>query len=948
MPETLTEPCPVCGSLLDVTGAKIFASRTCPVCSAAINVQRTFGHYELLGVLGHGGQGIVYRASDTTLNREVALKLLRAEHSLDPEFIKQFEAEAQVTASINHPNVVRVFSSGADEGHVYLAMELVSGGTMDDLMEKLKRVPEARALEIGIEIAQGLRAGYANGLIHRDIKPGNILFSENGTAKVVDFGLALFFEQEAEASGEIWGTPYYLSPERLNRVPEDFRSDIYSLGATLFHAIAGRPPFEAEDASHVALKHLSTQAVSLQSFAPTVANSTAYVINRTLLKDPDARQQSYDEFIEQLQFAREEAFARAKAGGQQQQKSRVVLDNAEGERAKSWITITTLILLVAGLAVGAMLLKKAILGGDESAVVQPGQTAATSVEGFGPGWKEAQQSLFAGSYQKAAEAFSALAGKHAKGTPEQAWAIVHQALAAQLSNGSGAAATVLGQLDDGSTQVSKFFGKEIAPRLAGAAAVPATTARDFSNDNHQALGALFLGLKDYDLGVVEDARSLISQFTRMEPGPAVAWLAEYKKFGNPMQAEFTTYGLAADAWRTASTPQQRDQALAALRTLPGKLPPRSKLIPQARKALADAEKTVAEARQAMLKKNLATSGKLTSSEPKPDKEGAPEFALDGDPSTKWKDGKAGPKWLAVEFPSNTTISRWVVRHAGSAPAGKTEENTVDFTLQSSADGQNWNDVDSVTDNHFSTTDRIIPPLSERHVRVLITKATDTPNDTSARIFELQLGEAAEQPKAGYAPGDNVATRFSPASPFVTGPIGSVGAAGGVQFDEKKKLYTVSGSGADIWTKDDAFQFAWMPMKGDGELVARVLKLEKKHEWTKAGLMIRSALTKNAAHGLAAFGPDGKGQFLSRKQAGEVTEGPQKIGLALPRWLKIARQGATITSYESSDGQKWNELGRQTLAGLGEVAYIGLAVCSHADGQTAAAEFSDVTPGKAQP
>src|SRR6201999_346576 len=133
----------------------------------------------------------------------------------------------------------------------------------------------------------------------------------------------LFFEQSAQQTGEIWGTPYYLSPERLNRVAEDFRSDIYSLGATLFHAIAGRPPFEAEDASHVALKHLRSQAVSIQAFAPDVSNATAYVINRTLAKNPAERQQSYDEFIEQLQFAREEALARAGGGGQQ--KSRVVL-----------------------------------------------------------------------------------------------------------------------------------------------------------------------------------------------------------------------------------------------------------------------------------------------------------------------------------------------------------------------------------------------------------------------------------------------------------------------------------------------------------------------------------------------------------------------------------------------------------------------------------------------
>ena len=375
MPEIQTEYCPACGSLLDVTGAQIFAERTCPVCATPIHVRRSFGQYELLQVVGHGGQGVVYRAVDNTLNRFVALKLLRTECSGDPEFVRQFESEAQVTASINHPNVVRVYSFGADDGHVFLAMELVANGTLDELMEKLGRAPEMRALQIGIEIARGLKAGFEMGLIHRDVKPGNILFAEDGTTKVVDYGLAMLFEQQAQATGEIWGTPYYLSPERLNRLVEDFRSDIYSLGATLFHAIAGRPPFEAKDASHVALKHLRSQAVSIQAWAPHVCNSTAYVINRMLLKNPDERQQSYDELIEQFQFARDEALARMRVGGNTPRKARVVIDDARSQKALSWFTVAILIVLVAGLVFGGMLIMKLMKAADENnkpVPVQPG------------------------------------------------------------------------------------------------------------------------------------------------------------------------------------------------------------------------------------------------------------------------------------------------------------------------------------------------------------------------------------------------------------------------------------------------------------------------------------------------------------------------------------------------------------------------------------------------
>ncbi len=360
MPEIQTESCPACGSLLDVTGAQIFAERTCPICSSQIHVRRSFGQYELLNIVGHGGQGVVYRAVDNTLNRFVALKLLRTEYSSDAEFVRLFESEAQVTASINHPNVVRVFSFGADDGHVFLAMELVANGTLDELMGKIGRVPEVRALQIGIEIVKGLKAGFEQGLIHRDVKPGNILFAEDGTTKIVDYGLALLFDQQAQETGEIWGTPYYLSPERLNRSAEDFRSDIYSLGATLFHAISGRPPFEAQDASHVALKHLRAHAVSIQAWAPHVCNSTAYVINRMLLKNTDERQQSYDELIEQMQFARDEALTLLRAGGKAQEKARVVIDDAKSQKALSWFTVAILIMLLAGLVFGGMLLMKLI------------------------------------------------------------------------------------------------------------------------------------------------------------------------------------------------------------------------------------------------------------------------------------------------------------------------------------------------------------------------------------------------------------------------------------------------------------------------------------------------------------------------------------------------------------------------------------------------------------
>ncbi|MDD5351491.1 MAG: serine/threonine-protein kinase, partial [Chthoniobacteraceae bacterium] len=307
----LLHTCPSCGTVLDVSDVELFTQVHCPSCGLLQRVRSRFDHFELIEEIASGGMGTVYRAMDVNLNRVVALKLLRKEYSEDADYIVKLGTEAKLTASVTHPFVVKVFSFGCDQSVYYIAMELVDKGSLDDLMALQGKVAEAQVLEIGLQVAQGLRAAYRVGLIHRDVKPGNILFADAHTAKIVDFGLALPLEQAKEGETEIWGTPYYVAPEKLNHEPEDFRSDIYSLGGTLFHALAGRPPFEAENASLVALKHLKSQVVSLQAFAPDVSSPTAYVINRMQARKPEDRYASYDELIEHLEYARSELLGSA-------------------------------------------------------------------------------------------------------------------------------------------------------------------------------------------------------------------------------------------------------------------------------------------------------------------------------------------------------------------------------------------------------------------------------------------------------------------------------------------------------------------------------------------------------------------------------------------------------------------------------------------------------------
>lgn len=230
-PEQLLQPCPNCATLLDVGEEEPFAQVHCPICGTAIRVRRQFNNFSIEEVLGAGGMGAVYKAIDLNLKRPVAPKLLKKEYSADATYIAKFETEARITASINHPHVVKVFSFGSDHGLFYIAMELVDKGSLDDLINLQNRVAEVQVLEVGVQIAEGLQAAHKKGLIHRDVKPGNILFADAHTSKIVDFGLALLMAHEAEERGEVWGTPYYVAPEKLNKEPEDFRSDIYSLGA---------------------------------------------------------------------------------------------------------------------------------------------------------------------------------------------------------------------------------------------------------------------------------------------------------------------------------------------------------------------------------------------------------------------------------------------------------------------------------------------------------------------------------------------------------------------------------------------------------------------------------------------------------------------------------------------------------------------------------------------
>ena len=289
--------------LLDISEMLPLTVVECPGCANAITVLQRFGQFRLESLLGTGGMGAVYKAFDVALQRHLALKILQRNWSHEALLTAQFEKEASLTARVNHPNVVRVYSTGKAHGMFYIAMELVDRGSLDSLMEEKGRLPEADVLQVGIQVAEGLEAANRAGLIHRDIKPGNILFGENGRAKIVDFGLALQSNQTESALGEIWGTPFYVSPETLAAQPEDLRSDMYALGSSLWHALTGAPPYPSTSTSVHELLHLKKRPLDLAQTFPGLHPRTAAALNRTVSPAPEDRFSDYATLASELRAA---------------------------------------------------------------------------------------------------------------------------------------------------------------------------------------------------------------------------------------------------------------------------------------------------------------------------------------------------------------------------------------------------------------------------------------------------------------------------------------------------------------------------------------------------------------------------------------------------------------------------------------------------------------------
>ncbi len=604
-PNSLIQECPTCGALIDVAGEEPFALMHCPTCGAAMRVRRKFDHFELQELLGSGGMGTVYRALDQHLGRQVALKLLQKEQSTNPEFIAQFEKEAAITASINHPHVVKVFSTGQDHGLVYIAMELVDKGSLDDLLNLDERMDEVQVLTTGIQIAQGLNAALQRGLIHRDVKPGNILFANAHTAKIVDFGLAVLMENAGTVMGEVWGTPAYVAPEKLDDRPEDLRSDMYSLGAALYHALTGNPPCDVETNQMSVLLEAKKKEPSLHAAVPQISTETAFAIEKTLKFKPDDRFQTYEQLIDALEYARTQAIAAAQTTAAAARAE----ENAARRPGKdfSWLTILVTILVVA-VGLGAQKIRERWL--------HPPATAEEEARGGGGidgQYSAARKLLASGDATKAAAAFRALEALPNVPQPRLNWITLQTGLAeffaGRVAEGRADFAT-LEKRDAFSTdpteqRLAGFF-VQTAKLAATDQPVPAAAAASLDVEGEAALALLVFAAKNWALQEYETAAELFRQFAAAALPPKAAWVAEYQALAGPRAADCATYIAARDAARGAGTLAQREAALPIVEaakaklTQPGELPARiDALAAQLREKIAE-ENTARTAQMAAL------------------------------------------------------------------------------------------------------------------------------------------------------------------------------------------------------------------------------------------------------------------------------------------------------------------------------------------------------------
>ena len=305
--------CPECGGVVAVDNGDLNTMVQCGHCSQIVRVPSSrvapgclVGDFIIQSEIGRGGMGVVYLAHQISLDRPAAVKVLADQYANNAEFVVGFIKEARAAAKLNHPHIVQAYAVGEDEGIFYFAMENIDGETMKSVLKREKIIPVDQAISIIQQIAEALNyAWIEQKLIHRDIKPDNIMLTSSGRAKLADLGLArVAGDIDDSEDDEVMGTPQYISPEHLTGAPMDVRSDIYSLGATFYHFVTGKFPFEGRTGAEIAQKHITEPLIPPSKVNPAVPECVSRIIEKMMAKNPIMRYQTAESLVDDLRIAK--------------------------------------------------------------------------------------------------------------------------------------------------------------------------------------------------------------------------------------------------------------------------------------------------------------------------------------------------------------------------------------------------------------------------------------------------------------------------------------------------------------------------------------------------------------------------------------------------------------------------------------------------------------------
>lgn len=523
--------CPECTKPLDVGGLPPYSKIECPHCAAVIRVWTEMGQYQITGMLGEGGMSQVFRAVDRNLGREVALKILHHSLSSDGALTTMFEREAKLTAAIVHPNVVKVYSVGKEHGYFYIAMELLEAISLEQLIANKGALSESEVLGIALDVARGLRAAYTDQLIHRDIKPGNMLVTTDGTAKLVDFGLAL--QQGGEdVSEDLWATPFYVPPEKLDGEPDTFLGDIYSLGATLYHALTGHPPFDANTSSLEDLKVIKKNAVDLRGAAPGLSKATVRLVEKMMAYKPADRIGGYDELIAQIEEVQSRQFGIVPAGRSRRKSRRRGLAAAIG---------VAVLAIVSGVVYQQQ--EGVALGEGAELPIDTGERLITAGDSTITGQFLAARDQFAnGKLSEAEDLLVGLVANDAVTGSTRIWS--HFFLGTiRLSKGEVSLARESFQFLV-ETPADPAAGDQEAiaflQRIARVLLDPLPLTKEeaiFATDSVEALGFLAAGLKNWQQGEFESGSALLEAFSACRPPETYSWIRTLQARAEPFLAD---------------------------------------------------------------------------------------------------------------------------------------------------------------------------------------------------------------------------------------------------------------------------------------------------------------------------------------------------------------------------------------------------------------------------